>query len=953
MKFGLDILFVDETGTITAIADHCQPGSQVKYQGNAQYVLEVPAGTCLTQGIAPGQSVNFGRGSLGQESVACYCAQAAASSQSTGPLVAMAVPSPSPAPSPSPSPSPSPILPPPPALPGSPGGNGMIGVINPQAAITAGLNAYQSLLAQFPGFPGLALPSVLTPPEVSLILGTTQPNTNQESLLQEFQNYFNSNSADFQTLLKTCTSITVDQMNGFAIWLSQVSPSTTFTPAQMTALIQQQILGVPNAFPALDLPTRVYNFLCAALAVTVNEGQEQIIETQIASLQTQEFSLMEAEMDAQSNLLLAQYAALPITQVNQLQAMIGVPGTSPSCTLALYLTQATINPCQETLIEAAQNEVAQAQASVSTIRAQIAAAQAQLVAVQQTVLTNDELGSYLIANLSASPIATALTTNLLTLERNLIAGQQMILPIQNQITNLSGQLTVSLQIQFNTANAARLSAQDAYNNNPLPSNAAALATAMTAYNAVEAIITPISNQINALVAQREALETANPDLFVADTSNEIVMTCITDLVAQYPGQISGLVNGAMTILSQDCDNRSAALIAQRLTLINEEQALFQQYAQIQIEVKVQIYNDQITQITSDYNDLSSQVVTMANSIEAIQDDLLNKIALLQGVIGNWAATQGMAAAQFADPSFISSALAAIVAADGFYDTSTIISNGMMATVVGTLTNANVFYDPLPNSSFPDGLGPSSLMAAGALADMEQMATAQTNYNTVSPPLIAQCTALNAQLTALNQAWVITVAYINSPVYTQVLVAAFASDPMNALLQSDIDGIATPLQQITSLAATYQQTYSLLLDDLDKTILTSMGMTFTDTDALSLADQMGAWFGAQAYLAANLPQYPMLSQAIATINASQAAGTGTAQDGYNLAIAQVCIANITAAQLIYRQLSNNITFQNQLLAATETDAQSTLPPVVSASTGSAPSDCAAALATAGTQIGPAA
>lgn len=925
MQFPIDIIFMDDTGDITTIYKNCQLGDRMT--GYAKYIVEVPAGTCQAMGITVQKSATFGQ----------------------------APPPPPPPPQGMPG---MPGLSPPPDGPGSlplcvPGmAPWMACTPNPLIALTqSGLTAYQTLIAAFPDFPTNFIKGAvaLNPTLVADILGAPSGQSSQSnSIIPAAQQFFSGNASDLQTLWKTCQPIPLDQINSFATWLGQVAPGTSYTPAQMTALIEQQILGVANAFPALDLPTRVYNFLGTCLGVTANAAGEAQITAQIASLQTQEFAAMQAVIQSQANLYVAQLEALPATQAAQIQAEQGVPGTTPCSDLIYYLKQAVINPCQLGVISNAANAITTAQNTVSAIRAQIAAMQAQLVQLQQEPLTDTELINYLVSyfqgiggswynstnTVSGTGPAYVLQQSLLTLQRNNIQGSQLLLPIQNLIMQLSDTIGCT-QVAFNNAHQAYLAAETSGLN---------LVAATAAYNTIEAIRNPVSAQLNAAVAQRSALMIAQPALFVDVTSaiNALVMSFITDLVTDNPDQIASIVTAAMSVISTDCDNRSAALIAQRTVIINERLALFNQYYQIQANVKQQIYQDQVTQITTDFNDISAQVTAMAASIQSAQDNITNRITLLGGVIGNLSGVEGYTTDQFADPSFINTVLNKIQSANGLYDQS--------SSITAEIMGSNVFYDPNPSSAFPEGLGPSASMAADTLGFMNQMATAQANYNLTAPPLITQCQGLNDQLNAMAAAWRITVAYIQSTAYQQVLVTAFNQDPMNALLQSDIDGIATPLQQIVVLAASYQQTFSLCLDDLDKTMLTASGMSFTDTGTLSYADQQSAWFGAQAYLSANLPKYGIVSQAISDISARAAAGTSTEDDGYNLMTAKVCIANITAAQLIYRQLSNNPTFQNQLLSATEADALSKLPAVPSTGNPSAPPCEAALAASSGTQIG---
>ena len=64
MSFGLDIIFVDSDGTITAIHDAPEPGpdedgADQEYAGEGQYVLEVNRGWTDERGVEAGDRIEF------------------------------------------------------------------------------------------------------------------------------------------------------------------------------------------------------------------------------------------------------------------------------------------------------------------------------------------------------------------------------------------------------------------------------------------------------------------------------------------------------------------------------------------------------------------------------------------------------------------------------------------------------------------------------------------------------------------------------------------------------------------------------------------------------------------------------------------------------------------------------------------------------------------------------
>ncbi len=53
MKFPIDVVFLDETGTVVGIEDSLRPWRISRYHPRAAGALELPAGTCRRLGIQP------------------------------------------------------------------------------------------------------------------------------------------------------------------------------------------------------------------------------------------------------------------------------------------------------------------------------------------------------------------------------------------------------------------------------------------------------------------------------------------------------------------------------------------------------------------------------------------------------------------------------------------------------------------------------------------------------------------------------------------------------------------------------------------------------------------------------------------------------------------------------------------------------------------------------------
>jgi uncharacterized protein len=67
MRFPLDVLFVDNQGTVLAVHEDLQPGRRTPVYRAAQYAIELPAGTVAASGTRVGDRLSWRPGSAAAE----------------------------------------------------------------------------------------------------------------------------------------------------------------------------------------------------------------------------------------------------------------------------------------------------------------------------------------------------------------------------------------------------------------------------------------------------------------------------------------------------------------------------------------------------------------------------------------------------------------------------------------------------------------------------------------------------------------------------------------------------------------------------------------------------------------------------------------------------------------------------------------------------------------------
>lgn len=687
---------------------------------------------------------------------------------------------------------------------------------------------------------------------------------------QMMMNYWLTNNAtDLQNLSLVILPLAASQVLGMLIWLNGVEPGRTWTPSEMITLIDKLILKQNASFPEIEIPARVMRFLCDALRVTVTGPQEQVLQDQRKVLRSQEYTVMENILDANSALALA------------------IKETSKGSTLT---------SSYQTDINLAQQNLNGLQDQLSAVRSQILAVSSQLVNIQTTPLTHDQLAQFLITNLPVSPIQKELSDAWNQVQGIITQSGALLAPNQAAVAQITASIVpYRLRVQ---------AAQAAYNSNPNDVN-----TAQLAYAKMQ--IQPFYDQLTQLNYQFQQIVKAHPEFYpngqsVTDPAilAKMVDNSILEAANTSPEDLITITDQAMKILSSDCDARSNALIAERDAAIAERQNLFQKFVEDKIEVEMKYYQDQMKDSQDGYNDLASKITTMVNLIQALQDEMSANFQALGQIIGWWTHIQNLSAAQLAHPSFINSALNAVSRLNGGYDT--VVIPGPLG-----MSSTQVFWS---------GPGASADLASHTLNLMQQLQSANDDYQMNEPALQSQMETIKSWMENLQTAWKMTSDKINSPEYVQQATLEFNTDPMNALLQTDIDAVTTPLREISVVVQTHQQTLHKLLEDIEMDALNQNGINFYDPSVLSYTDKKHAWFGVDEFLEKSEDKLPLVQQTIQDITTRINSGGAQDDDPGNLAIAKQGVLNIMAAQLLYRKLSDDIDFQMALKEEAETESK---------------------------------
>lgn len=725
----------------------------------------------------------------------------------------------------------------------------------------AGVTAYQQLIAQNYVFHG----SILTP----TLIYQSDDMANQ---------FFYSNSADLVSLQALVQPILPQQITDMCNWLAGVSPNTTYSPAQMIQLVNKLIFGQSVSFPSIEMPARIIAFMSHVLRTTVTGSQESQLQAQQDTLRSQMYAAMTTVFNAQAAYTLAQ-------QENQSMDSISV----------------------------ANGVVASAQSTLQGIQDEITTINAELTDLQQVTLNSTQLVQYLIANLPASPEATELTNTYNSIQASIVLFHQIIDPIlaaeaaQENLMAPDQAAVTAAQTAFNTAQAPINDAADTYTQ-PTAAQTAAFQEAQDMLAAAQANLAPYTQEMLSLSNQIAQAYSNNPSfqqngLLITDPSliDQLLTSALTTLANSNPADMMDVLQDSMAVEASAADARTAVLQNEQQEAIAAKQSEFQAYYQAQAEAKLQFYTDQFNNAQAAYNSLSGTLTAMAASIQALQDEISQYINALGQIIGWWCHENNLDDSVMNQPYFIGVALQAVVSLNGSFDT---------VTIPGTSQTETFWNQP----------GSSAALAGQTITLMDQMTNAQVNYNNQAPGLVAEQNAIGTWMNQLNTAIQVANQLVNSNAYIQMILDQYNATPEAELLQTDIDQIVTPLKQIANQVAADQNTLQAILNDLEVQVLAGQGVNISDLNLLSYTDQKNLWVGVNDYLVANLPQLSFVQQTIATITDAMNAGTAQESDANNLAVAQTCILNITAAQCIQRQLQNNASFQQLLTSDADSDTQ---------------------------------
>jgi hypothetical protein len=745
------------------------------------------------------------------------------------------------------------VLPPEPGSPIPPPGMHWV-TPNPLNGIYIGQTAFNQITAKF------------------YDLRAMLPNYPSLNNFQMTNEWFMNNASDLKQLAALILPLPVSQITGMLSWLGAIEPGRVWSPKELVTLVDKIVLKQNVAFPEVELPARVLRFLSSALSGQVRSVDIQTLQNQLATLRTQEYALMKSLIISQGDLDL----------------LIKETWVSSNTTQGDYDTQ----------VAYAKQQLAIQQSKLPPIRDQIVTLNAQIANLYHWPLPHDQLASFIVNNLSDNTTVVKLGTDIAYRNNTFSAATQLLAPLTIQLA----QLNIDRMPAFNELLAARANYNTITNyGRNLSADIGGAATARLAYatdqnqiwnDRITVTNSQIANQIK-----------TNPLLFpngkwIDNTPASLatlVDLAIDDLCKNNPADLLTLTNDAMTVLAKSADDRSQALISERQTATAEKQELLQTYVENKIEEEMKYYQDQMTNAQYGYNQLNQQINDMVSAIQAIQDQVSTNFQALGKIIGWWANVNHMTTEQMAHPSFINQSLNAVSNLNGKYDKVDI------PLLLG-MTSTQVFWE---------GTGSSSEMASDTLFLMQKMEEKNQDYKMKSPKMIEDMKNIQTWMTQIQTAWKFTSDRINSPEYVQTATREFNSNPLNALIQSDIDSVAAPLREISVNVSTYQQTLKLLLEDIEVASLNGEGINFYDPAVLTYEQKKHAWIGTDEFLEKSQNQLPFLQQMIQDIAGRIANGSPDPDDADHLNVAKQGVTNIMAAQLLYRKLANDTDFQMAL------------------------------------------
>lgn len=741
---------------------------------------------------------------------------------------------------------------------------------NPLDLVNVGLTSYQQLVRKHT----ILKTPVMSPAFLAIqVMSLYDPN----AISQKY--WYTHYAGSLQKLVQIALPLEVSKIEGMIAWLSGVEPGRKYTPDEMLLLVEKLCLGQKVSFPEIELPARIIRFLKTSLRFTVTGAQEKTLSDQRDGLRRQEYTALQAVIQAQAKVTLAEKET----------------GTSS------YLQN----------LQDAEGQLAIQQRTLDSVRSQIATVNQKLSDLQARILTDEEVANYLAAHLSPGPAHDAIMAAWSQYQRILTEAPKYVSVIQNAQAQVEAAMA-PIRIQTAADQNTMIAARAVYTASPTTANQQAYQSALNVLSSDQALMAPLTQQSLALTSQLQAVIQAHPDLFpegsvtTSDAGlNKIVVTALQKSADSSPQDLITLVESAMEILSSDADSRASALQASRDQDIQERQSLFETYLRAKIEAEVQYFHDQMQNAQDGYNELGNEINALVSKVQGLQNQISANMQTLGQVIGWWCHMSNVTPEQMNQPSFIGKALTAVAALQGKYDVVN-INTGTLG-IISTQT-------------FWSGPGRSQDLANDTLMLLQQLDNANVEYQTQAPTLKTRMDEVSAWMQQIANAFQVTSRKLNSQDYAKQAALEFNQSPEGKLLQSDIDAVSTPLKEISIMIESYQQTMNQLIEDIELDAITSSGMTFRDPASLSYEEKKHAWYGTGDYLKKAMPRIPELQGYIGQMVARIQAGQPQDGDADNLTVAKQGVLNILAGQLLFRKLQNDSDFQLSLSQEKESNAK---------------------------------
>lgn len=684
--------------------------------------------------------------------------------------------------------------------------------------------------------------------------------------------WYSSNADDLEALLKIALPIDVMKIAALRDWLWDIDDGAMFSPGDMVKIIRKQIIHENVSFPEIELPARIVRFLKKVLHPS--RAASLALMKQKDTLRTQEFSLVKDLFHAQA-------------AVKEAQAK-------------------TYTSDMPRLVAEAEGAEAEAQRVLAAKRKEIDGLTGKILALQNETIDDTALFNLLLSKLDDPEIHADYNAQLAKMKRADELMAPGIAAVQAKYAE-RGPVVDRLKIaRDNLMQAKRDLANGLVDQASVDIN-------QSIVNQLSARIAALNADADAIYADQQIIREANPDIFSKDNDwavidiPQYVTHYLTHLCDQKPDQLVTLLENVLSDGAAQADSVMNELLQDRQDDIAAKQGEFDSYFQAQAEVKIKYYTDLIHSTQDQYNAMAALLQKEYDDLIALQNKITASIDALGGVIGWMCHEESYTAENMKQPWFINVALRNISAVRGKYD--------FVTMSIGPFSQTKKFWES-PGTSWD--------RANETIMDMQALDSKNLDYQSGNgEKMRQQLQTMYDFMQSLHDAYKVTQKYVNSPAFVQTILSQFNQTPEQKDLQSDMTQIATQLRDIQAMTQYDQEQLSPLIDDIEQGKLEAGGVKVPDTQYMDFPHKRHVWYGVIAYLKKTGRKMPVMTKALADIQARMNDGSFSEDDHNHAQIIQVAMFNIIGGNLVYRRLERDTDFQFAIGASEEDDARAML------------------------------